>query len=186
MPDDDKPDDAPDEQEQALESLDVMMEALATVTAKMQGLEGAELHRHVNRAKDQVHKLVEATQREQRDVEARRAAADEVERLIDTVVKTGTVAGRAIQKKRGAITNTFRGVELDKFAEGLRVFADWLRHPTTETQAEVEQLISQLESTMGSSRDADAEREAAEQKARIAQTVRNSLDKIFGPKKPTS
>jgi uncharacterized protein YheU (UPF0270 family) len=173
---------SPEAVEKAEEALDTLMEALAKVTGTMHGLEGREMHRHVENVKEQLHSLVQSTRVKQQDAEARAAAAQQVEKLIDTVAKTGTVAGKALAKQRGSVSQAFRGVDLSKMSDGLRVFAEWLRNPTDAGQVQVEQLIAQLQTTMGPAAAWDEEREAAERRKQIDQQVQSSLDDIFRPK----
>ena len=178
---------APETPEQVLENapLDVLVDVLAKVSGQLQGKQGAELRKHVGEIKTQVESVVAGVQRDVDDQEMRKAVAAEVEKLIDTVSRTGTAVGQAVGNQREAITAVFRGVELDKMADGLRLFADYLQDPSEERASKLQALIAQLQQTMGHLVGYDPEREEAERRAAIKRDVKASLDEIFrGKKKP--
>lgn len=166
--------------------LDVLMDALAKVSGELQGKQGAELRKHVATVKVQVDTLVQQVQIKQEGEVARKVVAGEVEKLIDAVVKTGSEAGKALARQREPIANAFRGVDLDKMADGLRLFADWLKNPSEDTAAQVKELVEELQRTMGPLVGHDPAREDEERRAAIKKDVQASLDEIFrGKKKPT-
>jgi type VI protein secretion system component VasF len=174
-----KPNDDPNAQ-----NLDELMEALATVSAKLQGKQGRELESHVKHVQESVRHLVQTVQQSEQDAELRKQAAAQVEQLLDAVAKIGSPAGQAVAGAREPIAQTFRGVDMMKMADGLRVFADWLAHPTTANKAQSEQLIAQLQHVMGPMVAHDAAREDEERRAQIKKDVQKSLDEIFRGKKP--
>ena len=174
-----KPDEPPEQ------NLDELMEALATVSAKLQGKQGGEIDAHVRHVKDSVKQLVQTVQLQEQDAAARKQAAAQVEELLDAVTKLQNPAGQAVAGSREPIAQAFRGVDLARMADGMRVFAEWLAHPNTQNKAQAEQLIAQLQHVMGPMVGHDPEREEAERKAQIKADVQKSLDEIFRGKKPS-
>lgn len=165
------------------QNLDELMEALATVSAKLQGKQGAELDAHVRHVKDSVKQLVQTVQIKEQDAALRKQAAAQVEELLDAVAKIGNPAGQAVAGAREPIAQTFRGVDLAKMADGMRVFAEWLAHPNNANKAQAEQLIAQLQHVMGPMVGFDPAREDEERRAQIKKDVQKSLDEIFRGKK---
>ncbi|MDQ3367616.1 MAG: hypothetical protein M3680_19515 [Myxococcota bacterium] len=164
--------------------LDVLMDALAKVSGELQGKDGAELRQHISQVKTQVQTLVEQVDRQEENQAAKQVVAGEVEKLIEAVAKTGTAAGRAVARSKAPITQAFRGVDLDKMADGLRLLADWLQNPSDEKAAQVQQLVGTLQTTMGSLVNHDPARDEEERRAEIKRGVQASLDEIFRGKKP--
>ncbi|MCX5744391.1 MAG: hypothetical protein NT062_18025, partial [Proteobacteria bacterium] len=113
---------------------------------------------------------------------AREQAAVEVEKLVDAVVGTGTALGRTLETQRDPIVDAFRGADLAKAAEGLKLLADWMMHPTDEGRARVEELVLQLQRSMGTLVGYDPARDEAARKEELRLGVKASLDKIFKPK----
>ena len=70
------------------------------------------------------------------DAELRAQAASELEQLITVLAGLGAL--------RGAAGKAVRGFPVAKLADGLRAFVAYLRAPTADHQAEVEQLIGEL------------------------------------------
>ena len=165
------------------QNLDELMEALATVSAKLQGKQGKELDTHVRHVKDSVKQLVQTVKLQEQDAIMRQQAAAQIEQLLDAVTKLQNPAGQAVAGARDPIAQTFRGVDLAKMADGMRVFAEWLAHPNNQNKAQAEQLVAQLQHTMGPMVGYDPEREDAERRAQIKADVQKSLDEIFRGKK---
>src|SRR4051794_2149580 len=67
------------------------------------------------------------------DAELRAQAAWELEQLIAVLAGLGAL--------RGAAGKAIRGFQVGKLADGLRAFVAYLRAPTADHQAQVEQLI---------------------------------------------
>jgi hypothetical protein len=163
--------------------LEVLIEVLANAAGQMQGLKGAELKQHVTELTGQVQSLAKSIEQTVADDEARKAAAQEVERLIDMFVRTGTAAGKALEKHREQIATQFRGVDLQQVAAGMRVLADWMANPTVEKEAEAKALMEKLQTTMGPLVGYDPQREEEQRRAEIKADVKKSLDDIFRPTK---
>jgi hypothetical protein len=171
----------------ARQPLEVLIEVLATAAGQMQGLKGPELRTRVAEVTGQVQQLAKSIDQKVADEEQRKAAAKEVERLIDMFVRTGTDAGKALEKHREQITAQFRGVDLQQVAAGMRVLADWMANPSVEKEAEAKALLEKLQTTMGPlvgyDPKAAQEREDEKRRAEIKADVKKSLDDIFRPKK---
>lgn len=160
--------------------LQVLVEAFAQVLAKQQGFEGAELRRHVLDLKGQVQSLVQMFQIRAAEERQRKQTTAEVERLLAGIAQTGTAAGQAIAAHREIIAQAFDGVDLARIADGLQVLALWLRNPTDDKSAQVQELIASLHAAMGSVAGGDLEREPALEARReeIRQDARASVEQI--------
>jgi hypothetical protein len=163
--------------------LEVLVELLATATGQMRGLEGSELKKHVAEMTTQVQALATQVEVKVLDDDARKKTAQEIERLIDVFIRTGSAAGQALASFREPVLKAFQGVSLDKMAEGMRMLADWLQNPTSEGEAQVKELMEGLQKTMGPMVGHDPEREEQERRAQIKADVKASLDEIFRGKK---
>jgi hypothetical protein len=159
--------------------LDVVVEVLAHASAQLQGLQGADLKKHVAEVTVSVKALAKSVERKVQDEEQRKAAGAEVERLVDMLTRTGTATGAAIAKHRDAITKAFHGVEFQQIAKGLRTFSDWLQNPSSHSEAEVKLLLEDLQTKMGPSVGPDPKRDEAARSAAIKADVKASLDEIF-------
>jgi hypothetical protein len=164
--------------------LQVLVEALATVVAKQQGFQGAELRRHVSDLKGQVQSMVQLFQIKAKEELERKQTSAELERLLDGIAQTGTAAGKAIAEHRDAISQAFRGVDLARIADGLQVLIDWLRNPTVEKTAPVQEMIANLQQTMGPMAGSIPGAEDEARREQIRREVRASLDQIFHPGRP--
>ena len=173
--------------EQVLQNapLDVLMDALAKLAGESQGKDGAELQAYIGDVRSQVDLLVKKVESSEEEAVQKKAVSAQVEQLIDSVIQSGTKAGVAVARNRDAIKNSFKGVDLDGLAQGLRLFADWLQHPSDTKEADVKALIERLQKTMGAAVGYDPEREDRERRASIKADVAASLDEIFrGKPKP--
>ena len=164
------------------QSLETMIEVLATATAQMQGLKGSQL-------KDTVRELVREVQNVARDVEnkaaadeSRKAATAEVERLVDVIARSSQQAAKALDPHRKAIAAMFRSVDFEKMSLGLKLINDYLNDPDTVTEQQIKKLLGEMQATMGPMVGYDPEREEAQQREEIRKDVQARLDKIF--KKP--
>ncbi|HWU88164.1 MAG TPA: hypothetical protein VN253_12845, partial [Kofleriaceae bacterium] len=103
-----------------------LLAALAAGSVQLAGKDGKAIRRHVER-------LAELLQAPDADGATREAAAAELEQLVAVLAR----AGAALRAPLG-------GIEVGRIADGLRLFADWLRAPTEAGQAKVEQMVAEL------------------------------------------
>lgn len=160
-----------------------LIESLAAVSTRLQGVDAREIREQVAQVKEQVASLGQVMERRAEDEAARAQAAASVEHLIEAIARTGTAVGQAVDAQRAPIKQALHGVDVSHLSAGLRVFADYLSNPTEENQARARQLIEQLQQTMGPMFGWDPEREDRERRAQIKKDVRASLDEIFRGKK---
>jgi len=161
-----------------------LVEVLALLAGRLQGLQGIDLKKHIGELKTQVQSVVDQVEQQQQTDAARDQAAIEVEKLVDSVVATGSSAGRALEAQRGPILDAFRAADLHKAAEGLHLIAEWLSHPSDDTRKKVETLVDELQRTMGTVIGYDPAREDAARREEIRAGVKDSLDKIFKAPRP--
>lgn len=103
-----------------------LMAALQAGVAQLGGREGKVIRAHV----EKLAALIEAPDP---DGAGRAAAAAELEQLVAVLAKAG-----------GKLGGKLGGLDVGRLADGLRVFAGWLRAPSAEGQAQVEQLVAEL------------------------------------------
>jgi len=111
-----------------------LMAALAGLSTKLAGREGAAIREHVQRLANILALPGSGAQ----DAELRARAATELEQLVGAVAKLGAT-------KHGPSAQAIRGMELGQLADGLRAFVAYLRAPAGENQAQVEQLVAKLQ-----------------------------------------
>jgi hypothetical protein len=162
--------------------VEVIVEVLARVSGQMKGLVGPELRKHIAEVAGQVQALTQSIELKMRDDAQRKEAAAEVERLLDMFVRSGTEAGKVLEKHRTPIAQSLRGADLPRLAEGIRLLADWMANPTAQNEAQAKQLMQRLEETMGPALGLDPEAQDRARRAQIESDVKKSLDNIFrGP-----
>jgi outer membrane murein-binding lipoprotein Lpp len=166
--------------------VEFLVELLATAAGQLQGLKGTDLQKHVADLSAQVQTLAHNVEHKVHEEEARKVAAAEAEQLIDTVVRTGTAAGQALEASRAPILNALRSMDLQKLADAMRLIASFISSPTADNEAQAKQLVEKLQATLGPMVGFDPAREDEQRRAQIKADVRKSLDEIFRPKKPTS
>lgn len=162
--------------------LPALVEALANVVAKRQGFQGAELRQHVSDLIGQVQSVIRLFEIKAQAAQHRTQTAAEVERLLEGIVQTGTAAGQAIAAHRETIAQAFRGVDLARISDGLQVLVDWMRNPTDAKLAPVQELIANLQTTLGPMTGSNPEAEDKARRQQVHNEVRASLDQIFGSK----
>ena len=110
------------------------------------------------------------------DAAARTRAATDVERLQAIVAETGE------RRTQGSPA----GGGLAQVSGALRVFAEWLRTPTSANEAQAERAMSELAATVGPLVGWDPAREDAARRAQYRREARAALDEIFAdkPEKP--
>jgi hypothetical protein len=163
-------------------TLDLIAEVLAKTHGEAMGKQGAELRAHIADVVEQV-KTVAVIAAAQNTAEAdREKAAVEVERLLDTVMRTGPAMAKAIEPVRDVIAKQLRGVDIESIANVMRLLADWLHKPDAQTEAQIKQLVARLQETMGPMIGHDPVAEGERRRADIKAGVKKSLDKIFEDK----
>lgn len=159
--------------------LQTLVEALANVLAKQQGFQGTELRRWVSDIQGQVQSLVSLLQIKAEEEQQRQQTTAEVEQLIEGIAKNGTSAGRAIAEHRDTIAQAFRGVDLTKIADGLSVLSSWMRNPADDKAGQVQDLIANLERTMGAFAGIDPELREQQRREQIHKEARERVEQIF-------
>lgn len=115
-------------------NLEELMAALGAVSGKLAGREGDAIRRHLQQL---LEVLAQGGTQAAPDAELRARAGGALDQLITALVQ--------LLDGRGAAGSSLRGVDLKKLADDLRAFAEFLRSPTSENQAQAEQLIEQLQ-----------------------------------------
>jgi len=108
-----------------------LMAELAGLSAKLAGREGQAIRAHLQRLA-----AILAQQGPEPELRARTAA--EFEQLIGAISQLG-------KAKRGPSAKAIRDIDLGQLAGGLRTFVTYLRAPTGENQAQVEELVAKLQ-----------------------------------------
>jgi hypothetical protein len=159
-----------------------LIAALAEAVVHQEGFAGNDLRRHATDLTGQLHTFVRMYQIQAREELTRRESTAEIEQLLDTIVRTGTPIGAALAARRDDVLDAFRQVGIAEISRGIQVLMQWMRDPTAEHRAPVEQLLAELQATMGASPGETAEAEASLR--RIDRNVRASLG-VFGQARPT-
>jgi hypothetical protein len=155
--------------------LDQLIDMLGQLSASERGLSRSDARAHMAELKGQVETIKRIVEQRVDDEPARRQAADEVDKLIDTVA---LIEKGAARKATPQLEAAFRDVDVGKISSGLRIFAQWLRAPTPESTAAIERLVEMLRATTPPGWEDQA---AAKQlEAEIDANVQRSLDDIFG------
>lgn len=157
-----------------------LIDALARAVAHQEGFEGNDLRRHASDLAGQLRTLVRMHQIKAQEERQRRRSTAEIEQLLDGLARSGTPVGAAIAVHRADIIDAFRQVDIGQIGSGVQVLMQWLRDPTADNRAPVEQLLADLHATLGTTPGSAAEREAEASRRRIDRAVRASLE-IFAP-----
>jgi len=108
-------------------------ELLATVSAMSSKLAG----REGNRIREHLQRLAAVLAQSGPEPELRERTAVELEQLIAAIVRLTGMGGPTAK--------ALRGFNLRKLTDGLRMFVEYLRAPTAQNQAQVEQLVARLQ-----------------------------------------
>jgi hypothetical protein len=111
-----------------------LMAILGSLSTKLAGREGNAIREHLQRLANILALHGSGTQ----DAELRTRAAAELEQLVGAVAQLD-------KARRGPSAQAIRGMDLGQLAGGLRGFAAYLRAPTSENQAQVEELVAKLQ-----------------------------------------
>jgi hypothetical protein len=165
--------------------IDQRVESLAVQSALRHGLKGAEARRAVERMKREMATLVRQLELRAQEEGHRANTANEMEQLLDALIATGNSLGQAIAPERDAIAAAFRRVDLERMANGLRVFAAWVSTPAADAVAHVAGLRAQLVDTLGPPTAADPGRSEADRRADFEREIEIAVDHIFRGTRPS-
>jgi hypothetical protein len=111
-----------------------LMAELAGLSAKLAGREGQAIRAHLQQ-------LATILAQQGPEPELRARTADELEQLIEAIAQLGQHG----KTRRGPSAKAIRDIDLGQLAGGLRTFVTYLRAPTGENQAQVEELVARLQ-----------------------------------------
>jgi hypothetical protein len=159
--------------------LQALIDALASMVARAHGFEGIDLQRHISDFKGQVQTLIKLFELKAKEEQQRKQTTTEVERLLEGIARTGTAAGESIAQHRDQIAQAFHGVDLSRIADGLQVLSQWLRNPTDENRAPVQQMVADLQASMDAVAGPPPTPIDEERREQIHKEVRASLEQMF-------
>jgi hypothetical protein len=111
-------------------NVDELLASVSALSGKLAGREG-------NRIREALQGLAAVLGETGPEPELRERTAVELERLIEAIVRLTGMGGPTAK--------AVRGFNLRKLADGLRTFLDYLRAPTAENQAQVEQMVARMQ-----------------------------------------
>lgn len=162
--------------------VEVVIEVLATAGGKMQGLEGAALKQHVRGAITEAQRVVADVGRRATEEEQRKAAAGEIEILIDTLIRSGTPIAKSLETQREPIVNAFKVADLQKLAAGMQQLVDWMSSPSAANDTKAKTLLEDLERTLGPVFGINPEAAEQARREQMKADVKKSLDDAFRSK----
>jgi hypothetical protein len=160
--------------------VEVIVDVLSKLSGQIQGLDGAELKRHVVRVATQLQDITRSVEQKFAVEATRKEAAAEVERLVEVLVRTGTSAGKALEQHRKPIAQAFQGADIQKLADGMKLLATWMTNPNEQTEQEAKALLNDLQTTMGPKVGYDPEQEERDRRAAIAEDVKKRMAEAMG------
>jgi hypothetical protein len=107
-----------------------------------------------------------------------------MERLLDTLVGSGSPLGKAVAPERAALAHAFRTVDLAHMAAGLRVLGRWLSTAASDPSAHIAALRAQFTEALGPPTAGDPARSQAERRADFDRDIRTAVDEIFRAARP--
>jgi hypothetical protein len=159
--------------------IEVVIEVLATAGGKMQGLDGSALKQHVAGAITEAQRVVADVERRATEEEQRKAAATEIETLIDTLIRTGTPIARSLESQREPIVNAFKVADLQNLAAGMQQLVEWMGSPTAANDKAAAALLERLEKTLGPVFGINPEAAEQGRREQMKADVQKSLDDAF-------
>jgi hypothetical protein len=111
-------------------NVDELLASVSALSGKLAGREG-------NRIREALQRLAVVLAESGPEPELRERTAVELEQLIAAIVRLTGMGGPTAK--------ALRGFNLRKLADGLRTFLEYLRTPTAENQAQVEQLVARMQ-----------------------------------------
>jgi hypothetical protein len=158
--------------------IEVLIDAIGRFAGGMQGLQGEDLKRFLLGLAVQMQSTVSKVEEKLSGETTRKEAAAEVDQLVDLLVRTGTTAGKAIEKHRGPITDAFKQADLQQLAAGMRALSEWMSNPTAHNEAEAKALMEQLESKLGPMVGHDPKLADARRKQQIRDEAQKSVESV--------
>lgn len=159
--------------------LDQLMEMLGTVAGQAKGMAGEDIRKYIATIQQQVSGVQRAVDNDARDDAAKKAAAMQIEEMLETVKQTGTAVGTAIEPYREQIAGAFRRADLQQVGEAMMLIAQYLQSPSEEAKQRAQALVTELEAKLGPLVGYDPEREDAERRAKIRRDVKQQMEAIF-------
>jgi hypothetical protein len=166
--------------------IDDAAEALAAESARRHGLEGAAMRSAVGRMKREMSTLVRQLELRARAESQRAQTASEMERLLDTLIGSGSALSKAVAPERAALVQAFRTVDLAHMAAGLRVLGHWFSTPAGGPDAHFAGLRAQFAEAVGPPTTGDPARSEVERRADFDRHIRAAVDEIFRSTNPAS
>jgi hypothetical protein len=160
--------------------VEVIIDVLAKMSGQINGLDGAELKRHVVRVATQLQDMTRDIEQKFAVEATRKEAAAEVERMVEMLVRTGASAGKALEQHRKPIAQAFQGADIQKLAEGMKLLATWMTNPTEQTEQDAKALLNELQTTMGPKVGYDPEQEERDRREAIAADVKKRMSEAMG------
>ena len=114
-------------------NVDELLATVGALSGKLAGREGNQIREHLQR----LAVVLAHPDPGGSEAELRARAAVELEQLVAAIVRLTGIGG--------ATARALRGFNLRALADGLRTFVEYLRAPTAENQAQVEQLVAHLQ-----------------------------------------
>ena len=114
-------------------NVDALLATVSALSGKLAGREGNQIREHLQR----LAVVLAHPDPGGSEAELRARAAVELEQLVAAIVRLTGIGG--------ATARALRGFNLRALADGLRAFVEYLRAPTAENQAQVEQLVAQMQ-----------------------------------------
>ena len=159
--------------------IEVVLEVLATVAGKQEGLEGAVLKQHVRQAVANAQRIVADVDRQVGEERQRKAAAAEIETIIDTLIRSGTAIGKELEKQRSPVVNAFKAADIQALAAGMKKLVAYMTDPTSANDKEAKALLAELELAMGPVFGIDPEAAENARREQMKEDVRRTMDAAF-------
>ena len=160
--------------------IEVVIEVLATAGGKMKGLDGTALKKHVTGAIAEAQRVVADVARKNTEEEQRKAAASEIETILDTLIRTGTPIAQALQKQRDPIINAFKVSDLQHLAAGMQQLVQWMTLPASADNDKLAKgLMEELEKTLGPVFGINPEAAEQTRREQMKADVQKTLDDAF-------
>jgi hypothetical protein len=158
--------------------IEVLIDAIGRFAGNMQGLQGEDLKRFLLGLAVQMQGTVSKVEEKLTGEATRKEAVAEVEQLVDLLVRTGTTAGKTIEKHRGPITDAFKQADLQQLAAGMKALSEWMSNPTAQNEDEAKALMQKLETTLGPMVGHDPQLADAQRKQQIREEAQKKVESV--------